>query len=140
MKSGYQRPASVHNDALSSIIDEIVKLINPEKIFLTGASYEHHLTENIFIKNPLKQLICSRYDLLIIADNQEKISDQEKELLLYTKFRYHPGLHFRLMDIHAFNKSVREGKELENFILLNAMICYDNGVISLEDPIIGYEL
>jgi hypothetical protein len=135
MKPNYRLPDSGRKESLSAIIDEIVKIAHPEKIFLIGASYEYQLTENIFIKNPVENLTGRQYDLLIISDTRERISGIENETLFYTKFKHRAGLHIRLMDIHEFNKAVKAGNDFENFILLNAMLCYDKGKILMEDPV-----
>jgi hypothetical protein len=66
IKSQYREP--VQNNSLVFILQEIVQMTDPEKIFLLSASYNYQITENIFIKNPVKEFSNSRYELLLLSD------------------------------------------------------------------------
>jgi hypothetical protein len=136
MNLHYQRfPGPGKKDGLTKTITEILTLIVPEKIFLIGMSQEIRLTENIFIKNPLTIQVSDWYDLLILYNGKDKGSRVEMETRLKLRLNHRAGLNFRLMDVHEFNRAVKAGNEYENFILLNAMICYDSEKIPLEDPV-----
>jgi hypothetical protein len=135
----YQRfPDPGKKDGLTATITEIVTLIDPGQIFLIGMSQEIRLTENIFIKNPLTDQISEQYDLLILYNGKDKGSGVEMETRLKLRLNHRAGINFRLMDVHEFNRAVKAGNEYENFILLNAMICYDNEKIPVEDPVRPY--
>jgi hypothetical protein len=132
----YQRfPPPAKKDGLTATIAEIVTLIDPEKIYLIGMSREYRLTENIFIKNPLTDQVSDRYDLLILYNGKDKGSGVEMETRLKLGLNHRAGLNIRLIDIHEFNRAVKAGNEYENFVLLNAMICYDNEKTLVEDPV-----
>jgi hypothetical protein len=132
----YQRfPVSEKEDGLPAIIKEIVYLINPVRIYLTGISHEYRLTESIFIKNPRVDQSMDGYNLLIVHNGEDKGSGVEMETRLQTRLHHHAGLNLRLIDILEFNRAVKAGHEFENFILLNAMIYYDDERTQVEDPV-----
>lgn len=121
-------------EGLSTLIREIVRIADPEKILLLSACYDYHLKESIFIKNPVQEYKSSHYDLLILSDIRNKKLLAKKDMMTMARLFDCRNLQFNLMDIHEFNKKVEAGDEFENFILLNAMLCYDKGGILLSDP------
>ena len=116
------QPGSLH-----SIIREIVRILDPEKILLLSASYQYQFTENIFIKNPVQESKGSRYELLILIHSGGNLSAAEQENRIASKFPDYGNLKWQLRDIHDFYEKAQAGSEFENFILLNAMLQYDKG-------------
>jgi hypothetical protein len=131
-KSFFER--TKHTGSLPLIIQEIVRVSDPEKILLLSASYNFQLTENIFQKNPVQEFSNSHYDLLVLSGNSEKKSMAEREIMLISKLINFPDLQIHLMDIKEFNKGVESGDEFENYILLNAILSYYKGQIPFADP------
>jgi hypothetical protein len=119
---------------LASIIHDIVRIADPEKIFLLSASFDYQLTENIFVKNPVQVFRGSHYNLLVLSEGKQKKSLVELEIMIHTKLSDQGNLQIQLRDIHEFNEKLEAGDEYAGFILLNAMLCYNKGRFPLADP------
>jgi hypothetical protein len=106
------------SQSFPSIIQEIVRLSDPEKILLLSASCIYQLTENIFLKKPVGQFLGNQYDLLILSDVQEKSVLAKLEIDLMQKLCDHKNFRFVIMDMTEFNKKVEAGRfslELQAF-------------------------
>ena len=125
---------TMHRESLALIIQDIIRIADPEKILLLSACYDYQLTENIFIKTPIQEFTGSHYDVMILIADWDKKSLAGKDLSIITRLHANRNLKFCLMDIREFNERIRAGAEVENFIHLNAIICYDKGGIVLADP------
>lgn len=131
---------AIGRNSLSEIIDDIAKKIDPETILLISASYDYQLTENIFTKNPRKELKKSHYSLLILGI-QEKSAISVKSMQSYiSRLPNPPDLQLFFMDIHDFNKKLDNGDQYASEIALKAMVWYDKGEIPLHIPNINIDL
>jgi hypothetical protein len=134
MKSTARFAGSIQNKSLASIIRGIVRIADPEIIFLLSASYNYQLRENIYIKNPIQAYSYGQYDLLLLSDCMNGELLAEKEIMIITRLSLFRNLRLQLMDIHEFKKGLEAGGELQKHIILNAMLSYDKGVIPLFSP------
>lgn len=134
MKTQTFQSGFVQGGGLRSIIHEIVLISDPEKILLLSATYDHLITENIYMKNTVQELRGNQYNLLILSNDKEKKSRAKHKVLLYGLSKYRSNLQLQFMDIKEFNDDLISGREYANHILLNAMIWYDKGEISFEYP------
>lgn len=134
MSTQLQAEAINRTKNLDGIIQEIVRVADPEKILLISARYDYQLTENIFVKNPVQTTQSCHYNLLVLTEEKEKKSLIRQELILTSYQNAQKNLQLHIMNIHEFNKQVETGDEYLGFILLNAMLWYDKGRIPLSDP------
>jgi hypothetical protein len=125
MKIRSMPPDSRQAARLHSIVSEIVRFADPEKILLLAAGYCYQFTENIFIKNPVQRFSEGYYELLVLIQTTGKISMTEQEIRMASRLANFRNLQLHFRDISEFNRMVEAGAEFENQILLNAMTCYD---------------
>jgi hypothetical protein len=131
-KSFYTGTNQTHS--LNSLLQEIVRIADPEKILLISASFQYQLTENVFQRSPVKQFLGNRYELLILLNVREKGELAKQELNLMNRIIYPGDFQFATMDIIEFNKEVESGSPYLDQILLNALMSYDKGVIPFAQP------
>jgi hypothetical protein len=119
---------------LDALVQEILRIADPENIFLLSAGYDYQLTENIFLKNPVQSFRANRYHLLILFERKMSESLKTKEAVLNSLLNDRRNLQLEVMDINDFNARVEAGDAYFGFILRNAMIWYDKGRIPLVYP------
>lgn len=134
MKTTSHFAGSIQNKSLASIIRGIVRIADPEIIFLLSASYNYQLRETIYIKSPIQAYSYGQYDLLLLSDCMNGELLAEKEIMIITRLSLFRNLRLQLMDIYEFKKGLEAGGELQKHIILNAMLSYDKGVIPLFSP------
>lgn len=121
-------------ELLAKIIQEIIRITDPEAILLLSAIYEYRFTENIFKKGPLFESWGKGYELLVLMDRNKDKSWAEQETIIRSRLPHFHNLRLQQNSIQDFNTKVESGEEYENFILLNAMISYHKGQIRLAFP------
>jgi hypothetical protein len=134
MKNSMLFSLSKQTGKLASIIEEIVRIADPEKILLLSVTYNYQLKENIFIKNPMKDYSGVCYDLLALSEGKDAKTLIEQEITISMRLRNQVDLHLHMLDVHEFNRLIKAGDEYFRFLLLNAFIPYDRGHIPLEYP------
>jgi hypothetical protein len=134
MNSGAMFKKFNERQQLSSIIMDLVKRTDPEKILLVTARYDYKLTENIFIKNAMEECTGSHYTLLVLG-RANKFSSAIRQLALSgSRYINPPNLQLFFMDILDFNRELETHGEHAANILLNATIWYDKGEIAFSFP------
>ncbi len=131
MKTQSFQSGFVQGGRLSSIINEIVLIADPEKILLLSATYDYLVTENIYMKHTVQELRGSQYNLLILSNDKEKKSLTKHKILLYGLSKDRRNLQLQVVDIKEFNNDLISGKEYANHVLSNAMVWYDKGEVPL---------
>jgi hypothetical protein len=121
-------------EGLEAIIARIVRLIDPEKIFLLSASYEYQLTESIFRKDMEQGFRLSSFDLLALSEEKDELAMKRQAILTCRGVGGHQNLHLSIVNMDVFNEAVKKGHEYENYILQHAMIWYDRGRFQLAQP------
>jgi hypothetical protein len=134
MKTPLPETTIVRSEGLDVLVREIVRIADPEKIFLISAGFDHQLTENIFLKNPVQSFRSNRYHLLILFERKMNESLKTKETVMNSLLNDRKNLQLEVMDIIDFNDQVGAGDAYFRFILTNAMIWYDKGRIPLAYP------
>ncbi len=134
MKTPLSGITTIPSEGLDTLVREIVRIADPEKIFLISAGYDHQITENIFIPNPVQSFRCNRYHLLILFERKMNESLKTKETVINSLLNDQKDLQLDVMDIIDFNDRVGAGDAYFGFILTNAMIWYDKGRIPLTYP------
>jgi hypothetical protein len=95
---------SIQNTTLCSCLREIVNIADPEKILLLSASYDYHLTENIFINHPVQEFNGGCYNVLILSDCHGKESPAKLKTMIWNLLNGRRNLQFHIMDINSFNE------------------------------------
>ena len=125
---------SMQTKSLAAIIQDIVRIADPEIIFLLSASYNYQLRENMFAKNPAQEYRDAQYDLLLLSECRNTELLAEKEITIISLLNNCRNLQLHLIDIHKFKAGLEAEGEFQHHILLNAMLLYDRGVIPLFGP------
>ena len=120
--------------SLSSIIQKIIRLTDPEKILLLSPAADYRLTENLFKVNPAGELVSGPYHLLALCVSRDNNSIAAEQAKWISRTDEPANFLLNLMDIHAFNRLVLKGDIYATRILWNAMLWYDRGNIQLADP------
>jgi hypothetical protein len=121
-------------EGLEAIIARIVRLIDPEKIFLLSASYEYLLTESIFRKDMEQGFRLSSFDLLALSEEKDELTMKRQAIRTCRGVGGQQNLHLSIVNMDEFNEAVKKGHEYENYILQHAMIWYDRGRFQLAQP------
>lgn len=119
---------------LSRVIDCIAEHVNPEKIFLLGATVDHTQSENIFRGNMQPVSVVREYQLLILpaTDNSMNIGEWQ-DLIESACIQYTP-VTAMVVHLPVFNKWLQKGHLFAHTIYANNCLVYDAGNVSLAEP------
>lgn len=119
---------------LSKVIDCIAATIQPEKIFLLGATADHTLSENIFRGTMQPVLTVKEYQLLILinADNRQIIDELQN--IVEVACKSYTAVTAMIIHLPVFNKWLKKGHLLAHTVYVNNCLIYDAGKIPLAEP------
>lgn len=119
---------------LSKVIDCIAEHVNPEKIFLLGATVDHTQSENIFQGNMQPISVVREYQLLILpaTDNNMNIGEWQ-DVVESACIQYTPVTAL-VVHLPVFNKWLQKGHLFAHTVYANNCLVYDAGKIPLAEP------
>jgi HEPN domain-containing protein len=119
---------------LQQIVDIIVHVMKPEKIFFLGASMVCNNAENVFRKNILSSCTIKEYQLLVVLPDTEKRDADEVQDIIENNCRSHTPVTSIVIPLHIFNQWMVKGHLLAHTVYHADCLIHDKGTAALASP------
>jgi HEPN domain-containing protein len=121
-------------EPLTMVIDSIVRLILPEKIFLLSVLHRAQESENIFGQAPVtKQVVVSFY-LLVLAAETDTRSNHDLQDIIEHRSGHNIDITAFVLPVHQFNDWLIQDHPFASRVYQQASLLYDAGITPLAIP------
>jgi HEPN domain-containing protein len=126
--------SSLIREPLTMVINNIVSLVTPEKIFLLSVIHRTEESENIFLRETATEHSVDSFYLLVLAAETDTRSNDELQDII----EHHPAHPMNItafvLPVHQFNDWLIKDHPFATRIYQQASLFYDAGITPLAIP------
>jgi uncharacterized protein len=126
--------SSFTREPLALIINSIVPLVVPEKIFLLGIIHRTEESENIFIQGTVREHAVDSFLLLVLAAEAETRSTDELQDIIEHRSEHQTGITAFVLPVQQFNDWLIKDHPFATRVYQQAGLFYDAGITPLAIP------
>lgn len=134
MKTSLDYLPEVKRYEISTVVEIIREVVNPEMIILFGSYAKNSYVEHKYISKGTTYEYISDYDFLVITkDNPEKTYTQETQIMDKAD-RFEPTVNLEIHEIDYINKGLELGQYFFVDIIREGILLHDKGTVTFSKP------